>query len=192
MRPEPRDAAAPGLATRGERESELRAGTSPSVEPPTDYAVEAEQTVIGAFLLAAPGLQASALGELRDDDFTDLRCRFALTVARRMLADGVPVDQVTMHSYVERHALLSDCRLRGSLALWLADRTTGVPVPGNLLWYVLAVIEAASRRQIAETGRRISTVAAVGSVADVSTIVDTEMTAATVALARLKAVTTNV
>lgn len=155
-----------------------------------DRTVEAENTVIGALLLAAPGLQSAALEELTDDDFTDLRCRFALTIARRMLAEGVPVDQVTLHAFVERHALLADGRLRGSLALWLADRTTAVPVPGSLPWYALTVIEQASRRRIVEAAQRVSEVAGVGSVTDVSAVVGTEMTAIAAALGRLRSVVT--
>lgn len=155
-----------------------------------DRTVEAEHAVIGALLLAAPGLQSAALDELTDDDFTDLRCRFALTTARRMLAEGVPVDQVTVYAFVERHALLSDGRLRGSLALWLADRTTAVPVPGNLPWYVLTVIEQASRRQIAETGRRVAEVAAVGSAHDLASIVASAADLMAAAMTRLRSVVT--
>lgn len=156
-----------------------------------DHTVDTEQTVIGALLLAAPGLQSSALAELVDDDFTDLRCKFAFTTVRRMLAEGVPVDQVTLHAYVARHALLSDGRLRGSLALWLADRTSVVPVPANLPWYALTLIEAASRRQIAESGQRLAEVAEAGSIADVSTVVGVEMAAVVAALGRLRAVSTH-
>lgn len=155
-----------------------------------DRAVENECTVIGALLLAAPGLQAAAVDELTDADFTDLRCRFALTVARRMLAEGVPVDQVTTHAYVQRHALLSDGHLRGSLALWLADRTTYVPLAANLPWYVLSVIEQASRRHIAEAGRRVEAVAAIGSVDDLASIVTAVTDTMSAAVTRLRSVVT--
>lgn len=150
--------------------------------------VEAEQTVIGALLLAAPGLQTAALDELTDDDFTDLRCRFAISTARRMVADGVPVDPATFCAYVNRHALLSDGALRGSLPLWAADLTISVPVAANLPWYVLALVEQASRRQIVEAGERIANVASVGSVVELSSVVGVAMTAMTVALERLRAV----
>lgn len=153
-----------------------------------DRALENEQAVIGALVLAAPGLQSAALDELADDDFTDDRCRFVVTTARRMLAEGVPVDMVTVHAYVARHALLSDGRLRGSLALWLADRTSAVPVAGNLPWYALTVVEQAARRHITEAAERVREVAALGAVSDVSTVVGVEMTAIASALGRLRAV----
>ncbi|WP_353647961.1 DnaB-like helicase N-terminal domain-containing protein [Nakamurella sp. A5-74] len=153
-----------------------------------DHVLENEHMVIGALLQAAPGLQLAALDELTNEDFTDLRCRFALTTARRMLAENVPVDQVTLHAFVVRHALLSDGRLRGSLALWLADRTSAVPVVSHLPWYVLGVTEQSSRRAIAEAAERVREVAVLGAVADVSTVIGVEMTAIAAALGRLRGV----
>lgn len=161
-----------------------------AAEVVVDRAVEAEQVAIGALIQAAPGIQVAALSELRNDDVTDLWCRLALRTVRQMIADGVPVDAVTLHQYVVRHGLLEDAQLRGSFALWVADRTTtsAVPAPGHCLWYCLAVVEQSCRRRIVEAAENVARVAGVGSVADVAVVIGVEMTAMTTVLRRLREV----
>lgn len=121
--------------------------------------VDAEHATVGALLLAAPELQRAALDVLRGDDFEDLRCRFAVDTIRRMLAENAPVDQVTVAGYAERHGLLADGRLRGSLALWLADCASQAPTPAAVRWYAQQVAEAGCRRAIRAAAEQLVVIA---------------------------------
>lgn len=63
---------------------------------------------------------------------------------------------------------------------------------GNLPWYCLTLVEQASRRQLVEAAENVARVAGVGSVADVSKVVGSEMTAIVAALGQLRGASANV
>lgn len=180
--PEPTDAAAPGLRTEGERPNSDLAGPVPSVS--------AEQVAVGALVQAAHGLRVAALDVVADDDFRDPLCVFTVRTVRRMVAEGVPVDPVVLVQFVARHNLMREAGIRCYYSVWLADLTTAsaVPVPGNVLWYCRAVVEQSTRLQIEEAAQEVVRVAGTGSVAEVSSVVGSEMTAMVAALGRLRGV----
>ncbi|WP_353647939.1 DnaB-like helicase N-terminal domain-containing protein [Nakamurella sp. A5-74] len=156
-----------------------------------DLSLAAEDATVGALVLAADGLRRNALMTLSDNDFQDRRCQFAVKTIRRMVAESVPVDLVTLPAFVERHGLLTDGALRGSLAVWLADRCSQVPTPASLPWYVLQVAENSVRREIGESGARLSAVTEAAT-ASVATIIADEISTLAALSERLQAVSTNV
>lgn len=181
--PDPRAAAAPGPdGTEGKRESDDR--TSNHLQD------SAESVAVGALIQAVHGLQVAALDMFADDDFQDRLCRFTVRTVRQMVAQQVPVEPVSLFQYVTRHGLLRDAGIRTAYSVWIADRTTvtAVPMPANLPWYCMAVVENSSRRRITEAAENVVRVADSGSVADLASIVTTATKLMAAAVTRLRAV----
>lgn len=146
----------------------------------------AEQATVGALILAMPTVRQRILDAVRDDDFADPRCRFAVTTVRRMTAEGVPVDQVTLVGYVHRHALLAAGGPRVNLATWLAETCNLAPVPGSGTWYATAVVEASTRRKLAAAAGRIAAITEGGSVEEINQVVRQQQVVVNDLLGRLE------
>lgn len=144
-----------------------------------------EQAVIGAVILASSSVQDRALSIVQDDDFADPRCRFTLGVVRRMRAENLPVDMVTVVGYVNRHALLEGGMPRVNLASWLHEMTCEAPVPASAPWYADQVVESAARRAAQHAATAIAAAAEGDSLSDLLAVVAGELTAVTAAVERV-------
>lgn len=144
----------------------------------------AEYATIGAVVLAAAPIQDTVLGIVRDDDFTDPRCKFTIGVVRRMRAEKLPVDMVTLVGYVHHHGLLAGGP-RVTLASWLSETADAAPVVASAGYYATMLVEEAARRAAQYAGRRIAAAAEDAALADLRSIVTDELTAVTAALARV-------
>lgn len=144
-----------------------------------------EQAVIGAVILASSSVQDRALSIVQDDDFADPRCRFTLGVVRRMRAENLPVDMVTVVGYVNRHALLDGGAPRVSLASWLHETTGAAPVPASAGYYAELVVESAARRAAQHAATAIAEAAEGDSLSDLLAVVTAELAAVTAAVERV-------
>jgi len=144
-----------------------------------------EHATIGAVILAAASVQDKVLSIVDDADFADPRCQFTVMVVRRMRAEDVPVDMLTLTGYVQRHALLANGAPRVSLASWLAEIADAAPVPASAPWYADQVVESAARRAAQYAGQRITAAAEGDSLADLQAIVTDELTTVTAAIERV-------
>lgn len=144
-----------------------------------------EHATIGAVIMAATSVQDKALSIVRDDDFADPRCQFTVMVVRRMRAEDVPVDMLTLTGYVQRHALLANGAPRVSLASWLAEIASAAPVPASAPWYADQVVESAARRAAQHAAAAIAAAAEGGSLSDLLAVVTAELTAVTAAVERV-------
>lgn len=156
--PERRDAAAPA-GDRGEASDQVDNQIEDEFTAPAD--ITAERAVAGALLLATPMASTPVLDRLRDDDFTEPRCGFVVSAVRRMLAEGAPVDCVTVAAYVERHGLVKPGPSRANLRSFLAELTAleTAPVVDHLAYYADAVIVQAARRRGFYGGERLARLA---------------------------------
>lgn len=157
----------------------------------TDPTITAEDATVGALLLAADSLRVAALNLLSNGDFQDVHCKFVVRVIRRMVSSSVPVDIVTVPAFVEREGLRDESAPRGPLTVWLADRCSQVPTPASLPWYALEVAENSIRREIGESGARLSAVTQAATVS-VLTVVAEEIARLTALSDRLQAMSPHV
>lgn len=144
-----------------------------------------EHAVVGALVLAAQRVQDEVLTIVQDDDCADPRCRFALGVIRRMRAENLPADMVTIAGYVNRHALLAGGMPRVALASWLHEITGAAPVPASAGYYAELVVEAAARRAAEWAAKRIAAAAQGDSLSDLAAIVADELISVTAAISRV-------
>lgn len=144
-----------------------------------------EQATIGALVLAAATVQDEVLSIVQDDDFADPRCRFTIGVVRRIRAELLPVDMVTVVGYVNRHALLEGGMPRVNLASWLHEMTCAAPVPASAGYYAELVVEAAARRRAQHAAQAITAAAEGDSLSDLLAVVTGELTAVTAAVERV-------
>lgn len=155
------------------------------VDGSSDTATGPEFATIGAVVLAASSIQDTVLGAVADDDFTDPRCHFVIGAIRRMRAEGLPVDMLTLTGYVQRHALLEGGMPRVNLASWLHETTCAAPVPASAPWYADLVVESAARRAAQYAGQRITAAAEGDSLADLRAVVTDESATVIAAIERV-------
>ena len=137
----------------------------------------AEAATVGALLIGRREDQLLILGVTCPSDFTDRRCAFVVSTAERMLAQDVPIDQVTMPGFVLRYGLLAADQPRMLLRSFLVEMVATAPVPASGTWYAAQVLEAAVRRRGSAAGRRISRVFEDGALADLRTVLLAELAA---------------
>ncbi|MDQ2845190.1 MAG: hypothetical protein M3Y77_02310 [Actinomycetota bacterium] len=157
----------------------------PHLQETTDIASTAEYATVGAVALAASAIQDQVLGIVRDADFSDPRCKFTIGVIRRMRADNLPVDMVTVVGYVHRHSLLSGGIPRVNLASWLAEIADAAPVIASVGYYAELVVESAARRAATYAGQRVVAAAEGDSLADLLAIVCAELVSVMTAIERV-------
>ena len=133
-----------------------------------------DNAVIGALILAAPSVRALMLDTLTDEDLADPRCRFLVGTVRAMVAEGVPVDTLTVAEFINTRALLAPGGPRMGVATTLYRMTNAAPVPVSGPWYAALAVEAAARRRINGAGQELMRVAGAGSLTDLRTITTTE------------------
>lgn len=144
--------------------------------------------MVGAVLIARPEDQALILSVASAADFTDRRCAFVVSTAEQMLAQGVPIDQVTMPGFVVRYGLLATDQPRMLLATFLAEMVSAAPVPASGTWYAAQVVEAAARRRAAVAGERIARAAEGGAWDELRTVLLAELAAVMAELDRAEVV----
>lgn len=165
----------------------LAGGSLHIVDRPSDTATDLEFATIGAVVLAVASVKDVVLSIVRDDDFSDPRCKFVVGVVRHMRATGLPVDQITLCGFVIRNGLLAGGP-RVNLASWLAEITSAVPVPASAPWYADGVVEAAARQRARWAATAIADAANDGALADLQSIVTTELNSVTAAVQRVRSV----
>jgi replicative DNA helicase len=135
--------------------------------PPHDEA--AERAVIGAALLA-PHVMTKLAAALAPTDFYRPAHTVLWEALCAMHAGGTPTDPITVTAYLAETGQLS--KMGG--AAYLHTLTHDVPTAGNAGHYAAIVTGYAKRRQVADLGNRLTTVAASGG--DVAEVVATGRT----------------
>lgn len=111
--------------------------------------VHAERSVIGALLLNG-ALVRRVTPTLAPTDFLDGGLADLYAGMKRLVAEGVPVDQITV---ADR---LVDWEVRGFDAAAVFELASSVPTAENVEHYAAQVREAAVRRQLSTLGSRIA------------------------------------
>lgn len=114
-------------------------------DPPQDLA--AEQSVLGAVMLAEPALLEVA-DELRVEHFYKPAHQTVYRCVLEMFARGTPVDAITVSGELESRGEL----LRIGGAPYLHTLIASVPTAANAGYYAEQVRDAASRRTLGEVG----------------------------------------
>ena len=133
-----------------------------------------EFAYVGAVLLVDLPTSRAALARVRDDDVADRRLRLVLSVARRLVADGVQPDAVKV---LVRARLDGDVVIPtaiGDLSMLLIDLVDRVPVPASWGYYAQAILDDALRRRVAEAGARLTQAAEGGSLDSLLELKDRE------------------
>ncbi|MDT5014766.1 MAG: hypothetical protein QOD39_926 [Mycobacterium sp.] len=135
-----------------ERGSVRRIGASPP--PPTPSAdgdvAHAELVTVGS-VITAPGLMARLETWLRSEDFASPECGVVFSRASRMVADGMPVDRLTVRDQIRRHGELPDRQC----AELLARAEAAVPHAASAGFYGQRVLGASALRQVAAAGEEL-------------------------------------
>lgn len=106
------------------------------------HSPESEQSVIGALLLSPES--ADQIGALRPEHCYNAAHRTILSEILRMIADGQPVDAVTVAESLETHGLTDET---GGLA-YLGELAMHTPSARNVGRYAKAVISKSLERQL--------------------------------------------
>lgn len=123
-------------------------------------AERAELAVIGAMLAPAPlAVLRTAVARLEFGDFNNVRARFLFGVVRRMAADGIEPDLVSVPGYVRQHAIELPTLLTRHLSTICHEIAGAAPVPASLGYYVDLVLMESARRRLATAASRLAAIA---------------------------------
>jgi len=124
-----------------------------------------------------------------DAVITDPKRRVVFGWVRQMLADGLPVDPLTLAAWVEDRGLLRAGVPRLSLRTYLATIVGGGTylVPENVLYLLDHLHQLAARRAAVAAAYEVIRVAEAASFDDLVTVVQEQMEVATAAILRSKA-----
>lgn len=107
--------------------------------------IEAEQSVLGAVIMAPERTLAHTCGELTPEDFGEPVCRHLFAALRQMWMDGIPVDVVTLLGQVGQEYKEQ-----------IATVCQAAPTISNFRQYVTMVKEASQRRRAYETALELT------------------------------------
>jgi replicative DNA helicase len=155
---------------------------------PPVAAVEAEQALVGAMLIAREPLELLAF--LREDtDLTLPALQLIVGAIRRLIAAGSPVDFVTVLGELRRTGETVTAAGQTDVGLLLVQYAEAAPVPLSARWYGIAVLEAALRRSVLAYGTRLAQRASSADLADLLETVETDLSAIRAIRSRLDALT---
>jgi replicative DNA helicase len=110
---------------------------------------EAEQSVLGGLLLDPERIEEVSR-VLNPADFSDQQHRTTFEILLSMHHRGTPVDEVTVAAALKQQSTIP------GPSVYVATLLNYVPTAVNILAYCQLVKEAATRRHLAETGRKLS------------------------------------
>jgi replicative DNA helicase len=143
------------------------------VEIPQIAAVEAERALIGSMLWGAQNaLELVPL--IGDDDLLMPVHKTVLAAVRTLLAEGEPVDPITVLGVLRRDGQVATLLDQNSAAVALHKMYEAVPVRIAGPSYYRDVLDAALRRRIAEMGGRLLRLADDGNLDSLVRLVGTE------------------
>jgi replicative DNA helicase len=151
-----------------------RAGSDPpsSVTPP-----DPATPFIGSLMhLPAPAV-VDALSLMRAEDFADQRLALLADVCGTLAGSGRRPDPVQVLAHIRREAVVSGATAMHNLAVLIYTCFASVPVPEQVGWYRLAVLDEALRRRCTELADRIRHASAGDSISTLMTLLGTEVNA---------------
>jgi replicative DNA helicase len=139
-------------------------------------AVEAEQALIGAMLISPSAL---ALLDIVDDDhdLTQPALQKVIRAIRRLVADGAPVDHITVLCELRRTGESVTAAGQTSVGQLLTEYAESAPVPASASWYARGILEASLRRRVFECGTRLAQRASCSDLADLLLCLDADVAA---------------
>jgi replicative DNA helicase len=158
----------------GEPPSELTGPSAPRVagavgrgyERVPPHSLEAEVSVLGAALLSRTA--ASEADELlRPDDFYRNAHRLVFEAVQALLAQGEPIDTVTLTEWLARQDRLDE--VGGAAAVH--DLTVAVPTAANAAYYARIVRDRALMRRLIDAGTQVARLG-YEATEDATTVVD--------------------
>lgn len=123
------------------------------VEPQTVQVLEAEQSLLGAMLLAAEAIEASA--ELSPEALHRETHRRILAAIRTVAERGDEVDTITVGDELDRRGDLADVGGHS----YLGDLVNAVPSASNAAYYARIVRESWVRRELQRAAQQVATAA---------------------------------
>lgn len=142
------DAAAPGVATEGERANDL-------ADHLQDTASALETTVADVHLVAGAAYIAAARKVLALDDVVSLRNRTIIGTVWRMADEGIPADPSTVAAFLDRHGIdLPGSQLTPQADLYQAASSAPPPCVLPHLAYDLVIVKV--RAGAAESLERLA------------------------------------
>jgi hypothetical protein len=127
--------------------------SAPAVMPdPLPHSLEAEHCILGSMLLAGADACALALSRLAPEMFYDPAARETFRAASELVADGRPLDMVTLMERLRETRKLDTV---GGVA-FLATVVSSTAVPSNIGEYADTVCERWKRRRAIDTLARLS------------------------------------
>lgn len=149
----------------------------------------AERELVGCLLSSTPA--RPILERLADDDLTMPAHVIVVRALRRLLAEQAPdLGPVAVLGELRRTGEITSASLgngNGAAGVLLAELYGNAPVPLAAGHRLRIVLEHSARRRVQAAGIRLSQAAESGALANVAELVQSEMDAATVALARVSA-----
>lgn len=129
--------------------------TAAQTVPPQN--IEAERSVLGAMLVAAPAA-AAVIEEvnLGADDFYLDRHRLAFEVIRNLYAKGKPVDELTVCAALSAEEQATFKAAGVEAKHYLSELSAGVSAPGNARHYAEIVAGEAAKRRRIELARKLA------------------------------------
>lgn len=178
----PNDSRTRPAGIRPGSDDDLLAGGIDSESTAPDLDLNAERAAVGGSILSSPA-RTAVQRIMRNADLTDPVCRVLDLAMRRMVAESVPVDQVTVPAFIEQHGMAHGPHLRFIRSL-THDVVAASPCPVAAPWHAAAVVQTATRREIAEAGRAIERLAELGPLESLREAVATQGRLAMAAIGR--------
>ena len=123
---------------------------SQHLERPVPYDHSAEQAVLGSLLIDGQAIHR-IVHMLGPGDFHRARNRYCYSACVEVLADGDPLDPITVARVLSRREMLD--QVGG--ASYLAELISATPTSVNIEHYAAIVAETAGKRRLFDAGNRI-------------------------------------
>ena len=147
-----------------------------------------ERAVVGACIASKDITRREVHKIMVNSDLVDPLCRFVDGVMRRMDAEKVHVDAVTLPGFVRQYALAPTPAAASQLWVQVADLVDAAPVPAQATWYALNVVQASTRRALVAVALEIRRLAEDGALDALNEKVGEQGRRAMAAIARAEAV----
>lgn len=157
MRQPETEKARPGARGAHSETDLLGGGYTPDDSPILDLP-SAEQAVVGASILAQVPTRRRVHEFMHNDDIADPGCRLLDSAMRRMDAEGIPVDPITLAAYIDEHQLTGGLLLR-HIRSTIAAITDSAPMPAHAVWYARQVVHTSCRRTLLAVSEQIALIA---------------------------------
>ena len=122
---------------------------------------EAERALIGACLISGE-VAAQVMERVSATDFDDMQCRHMFNALKKLVADGVSVDIVTLSEELTKCDKLQEA----GGASGIADLIRETPTSYNFEAYVDIVLDNAIRRDVHQAAGRIADASRVAKTAE--------------------------